>query len=263
MAQANLAAIGWAHRAYFLRLDLRDPLPLRHMDHAAAFFDPARRSGGRRIRSVELYQPPLDMTRQWLADVPALAVKVSPGVDMAQLEPYDAEVELISLSGELKEATLWFGPLKTAPRRATLLPGSYTLTGAAGRLPALPIHEPAAWIYEPDPAVLRAGLVSVLGEQLGAAQLDPDIAYLTGEQAISTPFARCWAVEAWLPFSLKRLRAYLRARGVGRVTVKKRGSPLEPEALIRDLRLKGEAERVVFLTHLRGRPIAVVTFPEG
>jgi hypothetical protein len=113
-------------------------------------------------------------------------------------------------------------------------------------------------MYEPDQAVLRARLVRTLAVELGAYQLDPDIAYLTGDDLISTPFARVWVVEDWFPFGLKRLRAYLRARGVGRITVKKRGSPLQPEALIRDLRLKGEAEKVIFLSHLRGRPIIIV-----
>ena len=57
---------------------------------------------------------------------------------------------------------------------------------------------------------------------------------------------------------MQKIRAYLQERGVGRVTVKKRGSPLEPEKLIRDLRLKGEAEKVIFLSHLQGRPIVIV-----
>ncbi|MCZ7552011.1 MAG: hypothetical protein M5U05_05405 [Anaerolineales bacterium] len=82
---------------------------------------------------------------------------------------------------------------------------------------------------------------------------------------VDTPFAKAFAVEDWLPFNLKRLRALLRARRVERVVVKKRGSPLQPEALIRELRLRpGEAEeaqRIVVLTHLRGRPIAVICLP--
>ena len=85
----------------------------------------------------------------------------------------------------------------------------------------LPLSEPLAHLYEPYPAVLRAGLVYQLGEQLDAYQLDPDIAYLTTSELKSTPFARSWRVEDWFPFGLKRLRAYLRQRSVGRVTVKK------------------------------------------
>ena len=65
-------------------------------------------------------------------------------------------------------------------------------------------------------------------------------------------------MEDWFPFSLKRLRAYLHVRRVGRVTVKKRGSPLQPEELIHKLRLEGEEERVLFLTHVRGRAVVIV-----
>lgn len=255
MADANLRALGQEERARLICADLQHPLPLRRLDRAAVFFDPARRAAGRRLRSVESYQPPLEIVRMWLEDYPAIAVKVSPGVELAQLEGYDTEVEFISLNGELKEAALWFGPLKTAHRRATLLPEGHTLTGVAA---ALPTREPGSYIYEPDPAVLRSGLVAVLGEQIGAAQLDPDIAYLTADHLVSTPFARVWTVEGWLPFSVKGLRSYLRERNVGRVTVKKRGSPLQPEALVHDLRLQGNEERVVFLTHLSGRPISLI-----
>jgi len=266
LGQANLNTLGLADRASFTRADLSGPLPLPPDPGIGLFFDPARRTGGRRAYSVEAYQPPLSVVFAWLEDHPAIGVKISPGVKLEELSGYDAEVEFISLHGELKEAALWFGPLRSAVRRATLLPGPHTLVskdsrqGSPGSVP--PLRPPAAYLFEPDPAVLRAGLVRDLGEQLSAAQLDPDIAYLTADALTRTPFARAWAVESWFPFGLKRLRAYLRERRVGRVVVKKRGSPLEPAMLIRDLRLVGDQERVVFLTHLRGEPIVVICFTE-
>ncbi|NUM47252.1 MAG: hypothetical protein HUU38_21335 [Anaerolineales bacterium] len=64
-----------------------------------------------------------------------------------------------------------------------------------------------------------------------------------------------------MPFNLKKLRAYLRERNIGRVTVKKRGSPLEPESLIRDLKLKGDGEKVLVLTKLQGEPVVLVCAP--
>jgi hypothetical protein len=102
--------------------------------------------------------------------------------------------------------------------------------------------------------------VAQLGEDLDAAQLDPDIAYLTARDEIQNPFSRAWKVEDWFPFNLKRLREYLRDRNVGQVTVKKRGSPIKPEELIHMLKLRGEDRRVVFLTHLDGAPITIVCF---
>ena len=260
MASANARALGLEARVSFLRADLNASLPLAPSPGMALFFDPARRAGGRRAFSVREYSPPLAVLPGWLGRFPAAGVKISPGVKLGELSSYDAEVEFISLRGDLKEAVLWFGSLKTAWRRATVLPGPYTLAvrDPGDDMPRLPLVEPQAYLYEPDPAVLRAGLVAILGEQLEAAQLDPDIAYLTATTRRETPFARVWAVEDWFPFGLKRLRAYLRERGVGRVVVKKRGSPLQPEALVRDLRLRGLEERVIFLTHLVGKPVVVI-----
>ncbi len=267
MAQANLANLGLGDKADFIRADLEATLPLAVDANLALFFDPARRKNSGRVYSVHDYQPPLAVIADWRKRFPALSVKISPGVDLEELRPYDAEIEFISLYGELKEAVLWFGALKTTRRRATLLPGSYTMESSAEypgqeRARRLPIIEPQTFIYEPDPAILRAGLVEELGMQLGAGQLDPDIAYLTAADQVATPFARSWEVEAWFPFQLKRLRKELRARQVGRVTVKKRGSPLQPEELISRLKLAGEGERVLFLTHLRGQPIVVISITE-
>ena len=266
MARLNLDALGLGERANWLQADLTQPLPLKPSRDTAIFFDPARRAGERRLRHVEDYQPPLSVIESWLEKTHAIAVKLSPGLDLRQVEQYGGEVEFISLAGELKEAVLWLGPFKTCARRATLLPGGQALTGChtlvAGDESPLPLSEPLGYIYEPDPAVLRAGLVRSLGHQLGAAQLDPDIAYLTAAGRIETPFARGWQVADWFPFQLKGLRRYLREHGIGQVTVKKRGSPLEPESLIQSLKLKGDLQRVLFLTHLRGRPIVIVALPD-
>jgi hypothetical protein len=69
-----------------------------------------------------------------------------------------------------------------------------------------------------------------------------------------------------MPFNLKQLRAALRQRDIGKITVKKRGSPIQPEELIKLLRIGGKqkdsrAERILALTQLRGRPIVVICYP--
>jgi hypothetical protein len=261
MARANLEAWDLGERASFVQADLAASLPFSAAPGTALFFDPARRHEGRRIYSVQDYHPPLSIVREWLPRWHAVGIKISPGVKLDELQDYQAEIEFISSGGELKEAVLWFGPLRTAARRATVLPGAHSLASDQPFSDRLPLSEPQAFLYEPDPSVLRAGLVAMLGQQLDASQLDPEIAYLTCGQYKATPFARAWQVEDWFPFQLKRLRTYLRQRGVGRVTVKKRGSPLEPERLARDLRLKGELERTLVLTQLQGRPIVIVCLP--
>jgi hypothetical protein len=271
MAHANLSAIkslpasDHISQVDFVQADLTCSLPFASATSAALFFDPARRSAHRRVFSVQNYQPPLSIINQWLPGFPALGVKLSPGVELNELSGYQAEIEFISLQGELKECMLWFGPLRQTNRRATLLPAGHQLSADApdADLPGnAPISSPQAYLYEPDPAVLRAGLVRRLAGQINATQLDPDIAYLTSQVFTPTPFARAWAVQDWFPFQLKRLRAYLRQQGIGRVTVKKRGSPLDPQFLIRELRLSGEISRTLVLTHYQAEPVVIICLPE-
>jgi hypothetical protein len=252
MARVNVAVYG--RTAEFVRADVTTtPLPPAR----ALWFDPARRTAGRRAFSVRDYAPPLALVHGWLRSTPALGVKLSPGVDLTELRGYDAEIEFVSVEGDLKECVLWFGPLRTeTKRRATLLPGPNSLI-PNHQLP-IPPTSPKAFLYEPDPAILRAGLVTTLAAQLDAQQLDPDIAYLTSDARTPTPFARAYVIEAAFPFQLKRLREYLRARNVGHLTVKKRGSPLTPEALIHKLKLTGHESRIVFLTHVSGQPYVLV-----
>ncbi|MBK9123932.1 MAG: hypothetical protein IPM16_12575 [Chloroflexi bacterium] len=101
---------------------------------------------------------------------------------------------------------------------------------AARRRP--PVTEPQAWLIEPDPAIIRAGLVQPLGEALGAALLDPEIAYLTSAARPDSPWARAWQIVDWMPFNLKALKQYVRTHNIGRITVKKRGHAMTPEALL-------------------------------
>ena len=278
LAMAQLNALILDHRCAvdFLLADLTAPLPFVLSPKQAIFFDPARRNEGRRVHSVHGYHPPLNVIDGWGKQVPAIGVKISPGVNLAEIQFYDAEIEFISVRGELKEAVLWFGPLKTAHRRATLLPGEHTMMiertfeetqnpNISGEMPAR-ISDPQSYLFEPDPAILRAGLVRKLGAQIGAAQLDPDIAYLTADHFVEIPFARGYRIEEWLPFNMKHLRLLLHNKGVKRATVKKRGSPIPPEKLLHDLNLlpgSGNApdECVIVMTHLRGKPIAIICSP--
>ncbi len=261
MARENLDV--YDATARMVLADLTSPGILKSLglERHAVFCDPSRREAGRRRFHTQSYSPSLKAVLAWRDEWPArpMGVKLSPGVDLRELPPRDCEVEFVSLAGELKEAMLWLGPLVSAARRATLLPQGASLV--AGSSAGTPLREPRAVLYEPDPAVMRAGLVGELARLLDAAQIDPDIAYLTADEVRATPFARAFAIEAVMPFGLKTLREWLRARGVGRVVIKKRGSPLEPQELERALRLRGEAQRTIFLTHVRGEPYVLVGEP--
>lgn len=259
MARANLEA-----------LRLADGAGVRHADatdtdtgaFGAAFCDPARRTGRGRIFDPAAFSPPLPRALE-LVRVPAAGgVKTAPGIPHDML-PADAEAEWISDGGELKEAALWVGTLASGvTRRATLLPSGKTLVPDPG-LGDPPVAAPMRYLYDPDSAVLRAGLVANVAAALDGALLDREIAYVTGDRLVSTPYARAYEITEALPFSLKRLRAALRQRRVGAVTIMKRGSAIDVERLRRQLRLAGPESATVVLTRVAGRPYALLAQPRS
>lgn len=252
IAGANAAALGLANR---VTVELAEATEVPLDGWPAAFLDPARRAGGRRVFDPARYSPPFDFLPVVAAKVPLTAAKVAPGIPHEAV-PDGVEAEWISESGEVTEAALWWGELATARRRATLLPTGDTLT-ASGTGPP-PVRPPGRWLYEPDGAVIRAHLVAEFAEKVGGWLLDPTIAYVAAAAPLDSPFARRYEVTDVLPFSLKRLRAVLRERGIGAVTVKKRGSAVDPDQLRRDLRLTGDAPATLVLTRVAGAPTVLI-----
>ena len=275
LARANLAALGLAGEVITGRYP-KTALP----PHRALYIDPARRAGGaggRRHRDPRAFSPApaeiaplLARAEAWcLKWGPALplspAALAGPGGPLAGLAPGDWELETVSWRGELREALLWGGAARRgAPRQATLLLGglqdwralSYSAEPGAP-LPAPPVPPVAAmsadagpWVHEPDPALIRAGLVNAFAAEHGLAPLAPDIAYLAGE-AVESPFLRRWRILEILPLSLGGLQAALDRQGAGPIVLKKRGFPLDPETL--RPRLVGRGVRPVTVLIYRDR----------
>jgi hypothetical protein len=226
----------------------------------AAFCDPARRRGHSRIFDPAAFSPSWDFVSRLVATVPRTVLKLAPGIDHV-LIPAGAEAEWVSVDGDVVEAAFWCGPLASTPRRATLFRGAEVaeLTGdGASEAPVGPV---ARFVYDPDGAVVRAHLVSTLASIVNGHIADPTIAYVYAASPVATSFGRCYEIDEVMPFSLKRLRSFLRERRVGRLTIKKRGSALEPEQLRRDLRLEGTEEATIILTRVGGAPTVMMCRP--
>lgn len=257
MCAANAAALGFAERIHCALGDaLAVPLP----EAGAAFADPNRRADGRRFLNPDEYEPPARALRARFAPDFPLAVKVAPGIAHADI-PRAAEAEFVSLNGELKECVLWFGALRTHARRATVLPSGEALAGEPAACDdVVPV---GAVLVDPDPAVVRAELVPVLAERIGAQPIDEQVQLLTASADVRTPFARTFVVESAEPFNVGRLREHFRARRVGRVTIIKRGSPADADDVMKKLKLEGDGHRTLFLARAAGAHTAIVCGEPG
>ncbi|TDV54064.1 hypothetical protein CLV71_104533 [Actinophytocola oryzae] len=220
----------------------------------AVFVDPARRdAAGRRRWHAADFVPPLDA----LAEVYRgrdLAVKCAPGMDFAEL-PWDGEVELVSLDGQVREACLWAGAFAGPTRRATVLRGDgreWTVT--SDDPDDCPVREVGEWLVDPDGAVVRAGLVRQYAATLGFGQLDERIAYLTGDTEPAG--IRAFRVLEHGHYTEKSLRQTLRGRGVGRLEILVRGLDVDPNTLRPRLKLSGRESATVVLTRVGRAPMA-------
>ncbi len=255
LAAANVARLGYADRVEVRTSDWTNDLSAGTLPLvAAAFADPARRVDGRRVFSLHQMQPPLAQLLQLQAQIPALGVKVAPGVADEEI-PAGCSVEFISHERTCKEAVLWFGPLAVdgVRRWASVYDGTgWHRLDASLQPPPLGPIAPGDYLHEPDGAVIRAGAFMELCEMLDAHLFDAQIAYLVGKGAsadsLAAPFVQTFQIEEILPSSLKQLNQRLVALHIGTVELKKRGAPIEPESLRPRLKLTpgGRAATILF-----------------
>lgn len=228
-----------------------------------AFVDPARRTeSGRRVLDPRRACPPLSFVTDLAARLPAVGAKVAPGI-AHDLVPAGAEAQWVSVDGDVVEAGLWFGLVaqEGIARSALVLRGEEVARTDDRGQPQPPLGPVGAYLYEPDGAVIRAGLVGQVAAAVDGRLLDRTIAYVTADSRRDTLLARGYAVDDVLPFGLKTLRTYLRDRGVGRVEIKKRGTAVVPEQLRQQLRLSGHGSATLVLTRVAGRQSVIVCHP--
>jgi THUMP domain-like len=202
-----------------------------------------------------------------------------------ELIPPDWEAEFIAEARDLKEAVLWSPSLASAPsgahgpRRATVLTPS--TAGHAPRAPLtdpaprtlvahpgdpVPLREPGEYLLDPNPAVTRAGLVEDLARDLGGdiAKIDPQIAFLTLDADVRTPFARTLRVWHSAPWHEKQFAKRLRELDVGAVDIRRRGLAGDVDQIRRRLKLAGKNRATIVITRVNDRPWGLICVdPDG
>ncbi|MCV7029074.1 THUMP-like domain-containing protein [Mycobacterium sherrisii] len=225
---------------------------------AVVVVDPARRQAGQRRFNPADYRPGLSQLIDCYRGRD-LVVKCAPGIDFDQVRRlgFDGEIEVTSYRGSVREACLWSAGLAEpgVRRRASVLDRGEQLAdtepGDCGVRPA------GRWIVDPDGAVVRAGLVRQYGARHGLWQLDPDIAYLSGDRL--PPGLRGFEVLERLEFDERRLRQELSRLDCGTLEILVRGLRVDPDALRRRLRPRGSQSLSVVLTRVGSGPAARAT----
>ncbi|WIK81164.1 class I SAM-dependent methyltransferase [Micrococcus lylae] len=235
----------------------------------ALWLDPARRqvtgaASAARVFDPEAFSPTLTDVFALAEAGHRLAVKLGPGLPHGAV-PAGAEAQWVSADGEVTEVCLYTGSLaRPGVRRAALVlrtrgeraGASAEIVSAVDRDGSPELDEvgeaglaalPGAVLYEPDGAVIRAGLVSDLGARWHdgghrTRMLDAHLAYLVADDALQTGLADGYRIEAVHPLNIKHLKRWAREAAVTRLDVKKRGVSVTPEQLRAQL-LGGEGKK--------------------
>lgn len=285
MARHNLAPHATA-RVETGRLEDLAPRLRRAAPHAAWWFDPARRVPGvadihgrtKRTFSLEALSPSWALVQDLAGAAPAAGAKLSPSLAHGDV-PAGCEAEFVSYAGDVVEATVWWGDaVQNAGPTATIMkPLPADARGAVGGVPSVEsLHvtradaegcdddlatraDLGAYFYEADKALTRSGLVGALLATTGGREFTAGYGYVTADSL--TPIGllgRAYRVLDAVPLHMKTLRAYLRERSVGRLTIKKRDVDIDADALRRQLKLKGSVSMTMVLVTLDGERTALV-----
>jgi hypothetical protein len=283
IARVNAGVYAAAERVTMMHSDVRD-VDLAGVD--AVFIDPARRAGGRRLRAGQS-EPPLDWCFGLAGSIGAVGIKAAPGLRHEAVPP-GWELEFIAVGRALKEAVAWSPALATGATRATILPPghvlshenmlsqrhmsppgdtlppqpstlppqAYTLVPEPG--PPVDVRLPGEFLLDPNPAVTRASLVQELARSLGAWQIDEQIAFLSADVPLRSPFGRALRVLDSAPWHQKQLPARLRQLDIGAVDIRRRGLAGDVDLLHRRLRLSGSRRATLVMTRVQDRPWALI-----
>jgi hypothetical protein len=168
----------------------------------------------------------------------------------------------VSVNGDLVELGLWFGSLARpgVSRSALLIRDGvrHEVVSESTNPPHAALRDLGEYLYEPDNALVRSHLISIVADEENLGLIAPEIAYLTGDHEISSPWLRGFKVLESMAFDRKKLKSRLHEMKVGILEIKKRGSDVVPETLRKELQLKGERAATLIVTRVGDSHRAII-----
>lgn len=195
--------------------------------------------------------------------------KLPPGYPTDEFPP-DAEIAYLGSRNDCRECLVFFGEMARHPGRVRAVAIgendeprewlSETPLSEISELPTGPLEE---FIAEPIPVLVRSHLFSEIALKTSptASLLSPGIAYATSSEPLDNFAFHNYRVLGRVPLSTGKVKALLKAHDIGKLTLKKRGVEIVPEAEIKRLSPKGSGEGILFYTRINGEKTAILAVP--
>jgi hypothetical protein len=245
MFNENMERLGSPHRAVLQNA----------LDAAAGDFfciDPARRGG---------LDPSFERVLELSKKFSGTMIKLPPAFPENCL-PKEADVMYLGDASDCRECLLLTGVFGKGMVRAVA--GCWEWQCEKSELQSISLNakKPGLFILEPYPVLVRSHLFISEAKRNGFWQIDSTLAYLSCD---SLPRERsgfnAYKVIDQSGLSTNDVKAMLKKHDAGKITLKKRGVEVVPEAEIRRLAPKGSREFILFYTRVLGDKAAVLAEP--
>lgn len=189
------------------------------------FSDPARPLTEKR-RTLDNLEPRIDdLIKLYSGITQSLAFHAPPQMPPERIG-LDCEYEYMSLNGQLNRLTLYFGTLKKCGRSAVVLPGNAYLCSSDA--PAIETAKIGEYVYEPEPSVVKAGLLGELASTISDScndiyfyRGDERRTLLTSSSLIASPFFKDrYRVAGRTERDISKIKGTLAAEKAGKVVLR-------------------------------------------
>jgi hypothetical protein len=238
------------------------------------YCDPSRRDDvGRRVDLFQCQPPVPRYEPLFLAKANAACIKASPAFDITKATKVFkslAEIQVISVDGECKELLLLLKQGRMPDRipiSAIVLQSNSTRVRRYTNTTGLAPHKPEetifaddldAYLLDPDPAIVKAGLVWSIGKSHGCAPLSALSPYLTSSHPPTGFPGRVFKVEKTLAWKRKDVHDYLTSTGIRNAIIARRDFPIKPEEIRSLFGLEEGSREYLFFTRIASKkPVCI------
>ena len=231
------------------------------------FLDPARRDAyGRKTVSISDCTPDVSALQDKLLEkAKTVMIKLSPMLDISKaLEElrHVKEVYTVAVANECKELDVilergyegepQFVCLNLLTTQPELRFTQEEERNCKSRLAEGVMN----YLYEPNPAVMKAGCFKLLTERFDVYKLHKNSNLYTSEQLTSSFPGRIFEVEAWAPYNKKVKQTLL--SDVEKASIAVRNFPLSVAELRKSLKIGDGDETYLFATTLKGEEKVII-----
>ena len=225
------------------------------------FIDPARRDAyGHKTVSISDCTPNvIDLQEKLLQKAERVMIKLSPMLDISKaLEElhHVKEVHVVAVANECKELDFIMErdyqgePQFVCVNLLTSQPELHFTQVAEHECSSKIADGVLNYLYEPNPAVMKAGCFKLLTERFDVFKLHKNSNLYTSEHLISDFPGRIFEVEAWAPYNKKVKQSLM--SDVEQASIAVRNFPLSVAELRKSLKIGDGDATYLFATTLKG-----------